>query len=111
MTRKGAIMELAEARAAAEAELATMSSPEHPLRLVEDADVADVGWGWVYAWNTARWFETRDPADLAGPGAGPVVVVKGSGEAFHLSSSPAFDLQLADYAAGRGLPAPTPLGW
>ena len=104
-------MELAEARAAAEAELATMSSAEHPLRLVDDADVADVGWGWVYAWNTARWFRTRDPADLAGPGAGPVVVVKDSGATFHLDSSPAFDVQLTRYAEVHGLPAPAPLGW
>lgn len=104
-------MELAEARIAAEAELATFSSPEHPLRLVDDADVADIGWGWVYAFNTARWFTTRDPADLAGPGAGPVVVVKDSGEAFHLDSTPSFDQQLADIAAERGLGAPVPLGW
>ena len=104
-------MELAEARGAAQAELDRISSPTVPLRLVDDSDVADVGWGWVYAWNTARWFETRDPADSAGPGAGPVVVVKDSGEAFHLGSTPSYDEQLADYAAARGLPAPAPLGW
>jgi hypothetical protein len=104
-------VELAEARAAAEAELASFSSAEFPLRLVDDADVADVGFAWVWAWQTARWFETRDPADLAGPGAGPVVVVKSSGEAFHLDSTPAFDVQLGEYAAAHGLPAPTPLGW
>lgn len=104
-------MELTEARGAAEAELARISSAAAPLRLVDDADVADIGWGWVWAWNTARWFETRDPADLAGPGAGPVVVVKDSGEAFHLASSPSFDEQLAEHAARHGLPAPAPLGW
>ncbi len=104
-------MELAEARAAAESELAGMASPDNPLQLVDDGDVADIGWGWVYAWNTARWFATRDPADLAGPGAGPVVVVKDSGETFHLDSTPSFDIQLAEYATARGLPAPAPLGW
>jgi hypothetical protein len=104
-------MELAEARRAAQAELDRISSPIAPLRLVDDADVADVGWGWVYAWNTARWFETRDPADLAGPGAGPVVVVKDSGATFHLASSPSFDEQLADYARAHGLAEPAPLGW
>jgi hypothetical protein len=104
-------MELAEARAAAQVELDRMSSPTTPLRLVDDADVADIGWGWVWAWNTARWFETRDPADLAGPGAGPVVVVRDSGETFHLGSSPSFDEQLAEYAKGHGLPEPAPLGW
>jgi hypothetical protein len=104
-------MDLAEARGAAEAELQTFSSPDNPLRLVADADVSDVGWGWVWAWSTARWFETRDPADAPPPGAGPVVVVKESGETFHLSSTPAFDLQLEEYAAQHGLPAPAPLGW
>jgi hypothetical protein len=104
-------MELAEARAAAQAELDRMSSPTTPLRLVDDADAADIGWGWVWAWNTARWFSTRDPADLAGPGAGPVVVVKDSGETFHLDSSPSFDEQLADYAREHGLGQPAPLGW
>ncbi len=104
-------MELAEARRAAQAELDTFSSAEHPLRLVEDRYVADIGWAWVYDWNTARYYETRDPADAAGPGAGPVVVVKESGQTFHLGSTPSFDEQLADYAAAHGLPAPGPLGW
>lgn len=104
-------MELADARAAAQAELDSFSSPGNPLRLVDDADVADVGWGWVWAWSTARWFETRDPADAPPPGDGPVVVVKETGETFHLGSTPAFDLQLAEYAKDRGLPPPPPLGW
>jgi len=45
------------------------------------------------------------------PGDGPVVVVKETGETFHLGSTPAFDLQLAEYAKDRGLPPPPPLGW
>lgn len=104
-------MELAEARRAAQAELDSMSSEANPLLLVDDVDVADVGWGWVWAWNTARWFETRSPADLAGPGAGPVVVVKDSGKTFHLGSVPSFDEQLAEYARAHGLTEPIPLGW
>ena len=104
-------MQLVQARTAAQAELDTISSETNPLRLVDDADVADVGWGWVWAWNTARWFETGDPADVAPPGDGPIVVVKETGEAFHLWSSPSFDEQLRQYAEARGLPAPAPLGW
>ena len=101
-------MELAEARAAAQAELDSFSSPDNPLRLVDDADVADVGWGWVWAWSTARWFETRDPADAPPPGDGPVVVVKETGETFHLGSTPAFDQQLAEYAEGQRPAAAAP---
>lgn len=104
-------MELAEARGNAQAELDGMSSTANPLQLVEDADVADVGWGWVWAWNTARWFATRDPADLAGPGAGPIVVLKESGETLHLASTPSYDRQLAEIARERGLGEPVPLGW
>jgi hypothetical protein len=104
-------MELAEAREAAQAELDTFSSSDNPLQLVDDADVADVGWAWVYAWSTARWFQTHDPADAPGPGMGPVVVLKDTGETFHLGSAPSFDEQLAEYAREHGLPAPAPLGW
>lgn len=104
-------MELAEARAAAQAELDGISSAANPLQLVQDADVADIGWGWVWAWNTARWFATGDPADLAGPGAGPIVVVKETGETFHLASAPAYDRQLVEHARARGLGEPVPLGW
>src|SRR3954462_8513881 len=107
----GAGMELAEARAAAQAELDSFSSPENPLRLVDDADVADVGWGWVWAWSTARWFETRDPAAAPPPGAGTVAEVNATGETFHLGSTPAFDLQLAEAANDLGREPPPPLGW
>jgi hypothetical protein len=104
-------MQLAEARAAAQAELDAMSSAVNPLRLVDDSDVADIGWGWVWAWNTERWFATRNPADVAPPGDGPIVVVKDSGTTFHLWSSPSFDEQLRRYAETHDLPAPAPLGW
>jgi hypothetical protein len=104
-------MELAEARGAAQAELDRFSTEDNPLQLVDDADVADIGWGWVYAWSTRRWFETRDPADAPPPGIGPVVVLKDTGDTFHLGSTPSFDAQLAQYARDTGLPAPAPLGW
>lgn len=106
-------MDQAEAREAAQAELDRLAETAYgePLQLIDDAYVADVGWAWVYAWNTARYYRTRDAADAAGPGAGPVVVVKESGETFPLRSSPSFDRQLADYAGAHGLPEPAPLGW
>ncbi len=104
-------MDPSQARAIALQHLTTMSASDAPLALIDDAHVADVGWGLVYAWNTARWFETRDPADAAGPGAGPIVVIKATGEVFHLGSTPAIDEQLADYARRHGLASPPPLGW
>ncbi|HEV7653418.1 MAG TPA: YrhB domain-containing protein [Mycobacteriales bacterium] len=104
-------MELAEARRAAQSELETFSAPDNPLQLVEDGDVADIGWAWVYAFSTARWFVTRDPADAPPPGAGPIVVLKDSGATFHLASTPSFDQQLASYARAHDLPTPATLGW
>jgi Immunity protein 35 len=104
-------MDLAEARGAAQAKLDAFSTADNPLQLVGDDAVADVGWGWVFAYSTRRWFETRDDADAPPPGIGPIVVVKDSGETFTLGSTPSFDMQLAEYADRHDLPAPTPLGW
>lgn len=95
----------------ANGELAAMSSPSMPLMLVADADVADIGWAFVFAWNTRRWFATRQANDAAGPSAGPIVVVKESAVVFALGSTPSFDEQLARYAVVNGLPPPAPLGW
>lgn len=104
-------MELDRARAAAAAELARWSSPADPVRLADEVAPIDVGWAWVFLWNTERWFRSRDPADAAGPGMGPIVVLKASGAAFPLGSSPSFDQQLLDYAAEHGLERPRPLGF
>jgi hypothetical protein len=104
-------MDLVEARGVAEAELETFSTADNPLQLVDDDAVADIGWGWVFAFSTKRWFETQDPADAPPPGIGPIVVRKDSGEAFSLGSTPSFDMQLDEYANKHDLPTPTPLGW
>ena len=104
-------MELAEARGAAQAELDRMSSPTAPLRLVDDADVADVGWGWVYAWNTARWFATRDPADGRRPARARWSWSRTPARRSTSAPAPSFDVQLADYAREHGLAEPAPLGW
>ena len=61
--------------------------------------------------STARWFATQDPADAPPPGNGPMVVVKESGETFHLGSTPSFDMQLAEYAKRARPPGAGPLGW
>ena len=104
-------MDLNFAQRLAATALASIASPSTPLRLVETNEVADVGWAFVFAWNTRRWFETRDPNDAMGPSSGPIVVVKAPASAFVLASAPSFDAQLAHYAQAHGLPAPKPLGW
>ena len=79
-------MDVAEARGVAEAELETFSTADNPLQLVDDDAVADIGWGWVFAFSTKRWFETQDAADAPPPGIGPIVVRKDSGAAFSLAA-------------------------
>lgn len=101
----------AAARILAQVALNAADSDAVPLRLAETCAVADVGWGFVYPWNTARWFDTRADADAIGPGLGPLVVTKERQEAFFLLSAPSVDEQLASYALACGLPAPPELGW
>lgn len=104
-------MDLPEARALAEKCLSDTATDEQPLQLVDDSLVADLGWAFVLAWNTARYFDTRRAKDAAGPGPGPIVVVKSTRTAFFLSSTPSFDDQLSRYADTMGFPPPPALGW
>lgn len=104
-------MDLDVARRLAQATLERLLGSEQPLQLVDDGFVADVGWGFVFAWNSQRWFETRDPADAIGPSAGPIVIIKDTYEAVVLGSAPSIDQQLRDYAMRRNLPKPPMLGW
>lgn len=100
-----------EARELAAATLATISSPATPLQLADDEAVADIGWGFVFPWNNARWFVTRKIGDAAPPGAGPLVVDKATRDVFWLDSATSIDEQLAAYAREHGLPACPTLGW
>ncbi|MBB3890560.1 hypothetical protein GGQ61_001277 [Phenylobacterium haematophilum] len=104
-------MDVQTARRLAESELAKIATPSVPLQLVDADHVVDVGWAFVFAWNSQRWFETRDRNDAVGPSAGPIVVVKTPPLAFTLASAPSVDEQLARYAVANSLPSPPPLFW
>lgn len=104
-------MDLDVARSLAQATLKRLFASEQPLQLVDDELVADVGWGFVFAWNSQRWFETRNPAEAIGPSAGPIVIIKDTDEVFMLGSAPSIDEQLRDYAMRRYLPEPPMLAW
>lgn len=99
-------MDIAEARALASEQLATLSkllAPGRPLALFGDEGVVDHGWCFEFPWNTARYVETRNLADILGPGDGPIVVVKSTGDVWVMSSMPDPDIQLATYAAENGI--------
>lgn len=104
-------MTLEEARRRADETLRRFGGDAVPLALAPDEVVADIGWAFVFPWNSARWFATRDPLDAAGPSAGPVVVLKRERRAFMLDSAPSIDAQLRNLAEAEGHPIPSPLGW
>ncbi|WP_157391864.1 YrhB domain-containing protein [Nocardia terrae] len=90
-------MDEPQARALAANYLEGFSSAERPLSLYPSSK--DYSRCFTFGWNTQRYLETRNMSDSMGPGTGPIVVVKGSGDVWMLSSTPSFDTQLATYAA------------
>ncbi|MFD9946768.1 YrhB domain-containing protein [Nonomuraea sp. NPDC059023] len=95
-------MDIEQAKALAEQCLARFSTAEEPLAFYGDETIDDLGWCFVFPWNTARFVETRDFAHVRGPGYGPIVVVKGSGDTWMMNGLPE-DQQLAAYAKEHGL--------
>ncbi|KAB2343939.1 YrhB domain-containing protein [Actinomadura rudentiformis] len=96
-------MDIKHARTLAERYLTENSPPSRPTALFEDDLVEDHGWCFVFPWNTARYVETRNMADIIGPGFGPIVVVKKSGETWMMSGFPPPEQQLSAYAASHGI--------
>jgi hypothetical protein len=95
-------MEFAEARDIARTMLAEVDSPDEPLALFPEEDIADLGWAWVFGYTTRRWLETGDPDAVPPPGGGPIVVVKDTAKAWMLSGARSYDEQLARYAERHG---------
>ncbi|WP_405498350.1 YrhB domain-containing protein [Nocardia sp. NBC_00511] len=89
------------ARSLAARHLEGISSPERLLMLFPSSK--DLGWCFTFGWNTQRYLETRNMSDSMGPGTGPIVVVKSTGDIWMLSSATSFDEQLAAYAQSRGI--------
>ncbi|NRQ40223.1 hypothetical protein HII36_51640 [Nonomuraea sp. NN258] len=93
-------MDFHQAKALAERHLARFSTAEDPLALYESEDESadDRGWCFVFAWNTVRYLRSRDLSDVHGPGYGPIVVVKASGDTWMLGGYAPEDEQLTAYA-------------
>lgn len=96
-------MDLKQAWDLAERYLARLSSEEQPLAFYGEEFVDDEGWCFVFPWNTVRYIETRDIAHVHGPGYGPIVVVKETGDTWMLSGHAPEEDQLAEYAAEHGI--------
>ena len=62
----------------------------------------DVGWAWVFSWNTARYDETGHVQDGMGPGSGPLVIVKDTKDIWMVGSAFSTDDWLRNYAEQHG---------
>lgn len=89
------------AREIADSYLSNYSNSDRPLSLYPDPD--DENWCFVFEWNTTRYYETHDISDSIGPGSGPIVVVKSTGNVWMMSSAPGFDIQLTEYAIANNI--------
>ncbi|MEU5877722.1 YrhB domain-containing protein [Spirillospora sp. NPDC047279] len=96
-------MDINQARALAEKYLRENGPQSPSVALFDDEFVHDHGWCYEFPWNTVRFIETRDLADIIGPGLGPIVVVKESGDTWLMGGFPDPDQQLANYAAEHGI--------
>jgi hypothetical protein len=95
-------MDIEQARSLAEQYMAKLFGSDHRMMVYENEFVTDRGWCFLFPWNTARYAETHDISDALGPGFGPIVVVKQSGDVWMMNSLPEED-QLAEYAAEHGI--------
>lgn len=84
-----------EARKLAQEYLDTKFGERNGLDVFPDPD--DFEWCFLFEWNTKRYYETKDVAYAMGPGSGPIVVIKSTGEAWMMTSSPSFNQQIEEY--------------
>jgi hypothetical protein len=94
---------IAQARELAERYLSQFSSAKTPLALFGDETAEDHDWCYVFPWNTARYVESLNLADSMGPGSGPIVVVRQTGDTWMMGSALPPDEQLAVYAVEHGI--------
>jgi hypothetical protein len=73
------------------------------LALFGDDMIEDHGWCYVLPWNTSRYVQSLDLRDSIGPGPGPIVVVKQTGETWMMGSALPPVEQLAIYARDHGI--------
>lgn len=98
-------MDIAEARAHAQQYLDSSGYTEQGQRMVVfpyDEMVEDLGWSYMFHYNTERYMETNDPNDAAGPGGGPLAVAKKDGTVFETGSAPGYKERLDEQGRAHG---------
>jgi hypothetical protein len=94
---------LSQARQLAEQHLSQLSSEDQSLALFGDDMVDDRDWCYVFPWNTARYVESLNLDDSLGPGSGPLVVVKATGDIWMMGSALPPGDELATYEQEHGI--------
>ena len=75
------------------------SAPDDEPQAVGPADDAvDMGFAWVLPWNSARYYETGNPADADESRTGPLLLVKDTQQVWELDDDEDIDEQVAKYA-------------
>lgn len=98
-------MTISEAREIAQRHLDDSGYTERGQRLVifsSDGMAGDLGWCYMFHFNTARYMETRDYRDAMGPGPGPIAVVKKDGAIHEMGSAPGYKAMLIEWGEAHG---------
>ena len=98
-------MDIGEARAIAQQHLDSSGFTEQGQRLVVfpyDEMVEDLGWCYLFHYNTERYIETDDPGAAMGPGRGPIAVAKKDGATYETGSAPGYKERIAELGRAHG---------
>lgn len=98
-------MNVGEAREFAQQYLDSSGATEQGQRLVvfsDDQLAEDLGWCYMFHYNTERYMETGDFRDAMGPGGGPLAVAKKDGKVFESGSAPGYKERLDEQGRAHG---------
>jgi immunity protein 35 of polymorphic toxin system len=96
-------MDLVEARTLAEAKLREIEDPGTPLVLNDEWGAREIEWAWLFPFDSARYFATREFRHTVP--SGPIVVTKDGRDVWVAASAPPVEQWLNQYAAERGYPS------
>lgn len=95
-------MTQAEARGAALRYVASASSWDDDQPVIVDDLTRDLGYGWMFHYNSARYLQSKNFRDALA-GNGPIVVLKSTGEVAALTSALPVEDALGEFEQRRGL--------
>lgn len=67
-----------------------------------DEMVEDLGWCYMFYYNSERYIETDDPSFAMGPGPGPIAVMKKDGAVYSTGGAPGYKERIEEYGREHG---------